>query len=223
MRASRRPAARRGQPFRPGAAVRHVLDERRYDIAGTLDVHIYDIARIESLSGPQGTLYGASSEAALSAHHQQAGAQRDSECQPRSHVAHGGEGGALEGMINLPLGNRVAFRGVAFYQRDAGFIDNIAGSRTYCGTKITAPNPDPPPATITIGCVHDGISVNNANLVEQNFNDLETYGGRAELKVDLDENWTATPTFMYQKAKSHGVFFHDPALATSRSTGSSRK
>ena len=32
-------------------------------IGGTLDVHIYDIARIESLAGPQGTLYGASSEA----------------------------------------------------------------------------------------------------------------------------------------------------------------
>ena len=32
-------------------------------IGGTLDIHIYDVARIESLSGPQGTLYGASSEA----------------------------------------------------------------------------------------------------------------------------------------------------------------
>jgi iron complex outermembrane receptor protein len=32
-------------------------------IQGALDIHIYDIARVESLSGPQGTLYGASSEA----------------------------------------------------------------------------------------------------------------------------------------------------------------
>src|SRR6476659_5474985 len=40
------------------------LDEQPITtIGGTLDVHIYDIARIESLSGPQGTLYGASSEA----------------------------------------------------------------------------------------------------------------------------------------------------------------
>jgi iron complex outermembrane recepter protein len=30
-------------------------------IGNTLDVHIYDIARVEALSGPQGTLYGASS------------------------------------------------------------------------------------------------------------------------------------------------------------------
>src|SRR5437764_13095917 len=40
------------------------LDEQPIPpIGGTLDVHIYDVARIESLSGPQGTLYGASSEA----------------------------------------------------------------------------------------------------------------------------------------------------------------
>src|SRR4029434_1246503 len=39
------------------------LDEQPVTtIGGTLDVHIYDIARIESLAGPQGTLYGASSE-----------------------------------------------------------------------------------------------------------------------------------------------------------------
>ena len=30
-------------------------------IAGSLDVHVYDIARVEALAGPQGTLYGASS------------------------------------------------------------------------------------------------------------------------------------------------------------------
>ena len=31
-------------------------------IGGALDVHVYDIARVEALAGPQGTLYGASSE-----------------------------------------------------------------------------------------------------------------------------------------------------------------
>ena len=40
------------------------LDEQPITtIQGALDVHIYDIARVEALAGPQGTLYGASSQA----------------------------------------------------------------------------------------------------------------------------------------------------------------
>jgi len=40
------------------------LDEQPVTtIQGSLDIHMYDIARVEALAGPQGTLYGASSEA----------------------------------------------------------------------------------------------------------------------------------------------------------------
>src|SRR5882672_6861187 len=40
------------------------LDEQPVTTIGnSLDVHVYDIARVEALSGPQGTLFGASSMA----------------------------------------------------------------------------------------------------------------------------------------------------------------
>src|SRR5438445_13698990 len=53
-----------GKDSVPLPQVGFYLDEQPITtIGGTLDVHIYDIARIESLAGPQGTLYGASSEA----------------------------------------------------------------------------------------------------------------------------------------------------------------
>src|SRR3569833_2750382 len=51
-------------------------------------------------------------------------------------VAHGGVGGKLEGMINLPIAPRIAFRAVAFYQLVAGYIDIVVGERTLCGDPV---------------------------------------------------------------------------------------
>ncbi len=187
------------------------LDEQPVTtIGGALDVHIYDIARIESLAGPQGTLYGASS---------QAGTIRIITNKPDTTslygrvdgelntVAHGGQGGSLEGMINIPLTPNVAFRAIAFWQHDAGYIDNVPGSRTYCGDVITDPITGD-----TVGCVRNGITVNNAPFVDKDINGRTVYGGRAALKVDLNENWTVTPTIMHQYSKQNGFYAYDPAV-----------
>ena len=176
------------------------LDEQPVTtIGGTLDVHIYDIARIESLAGPQGTLYGASSEAGtirIITNKPELGVTAGRVDGEVNTVAHGGVGGKLDGMINLPITDNIAFRGVAFYQRDGGYIDNVFGERTYYIFASDIPD----------------ITVDNRNLVEKNFNDQRVYGGRAALKIDLDENWTVTPTIMHQNLKADGVFFYDPEL-----------
>jgi outer membrane receptor protein involved in Fe transport len=186
------------------------LDEQPVTtIGGALDVHIYDIARIESLAGPQGTLYGASSEAGtiriitnkpdLSGTY----GRVDGEI---NKVAHGGTGGKVEGMINVPIARSIAFRGVAFWQRDAGYIDNVPDSRTYCGT------PTFDSAGDINGCIFNGIHVTNAAFVRNDINTVTNYGGRAALKIDLDDNWTVTPTIMHQYYKQDGFFAFDPAL-----------
>ena len=185
------------------------LDEQPVTtIGGALDVHIYDIARIESLAGPQGTLYGASSEAGtiriitnkpdLSGTY----GRVDGEI---NDVTHGAVGGKLEGMVNIPVAGHVAFRAVAFWERDAGFIDNVFGSRTYCGDPILSGGK-------IVGCVHNGFSANNQQFLKNNINDTTTYGGRAALKIDLDDNWTVTPTVMSQYYKQHGFYGFDPTL-----------
>ena len=83
------------------------LDEQPVTtIGGTLDVHIYDIARIESLAGPQGTLYGASSEAGtirIITNKPELGVTTGRVDGELNTVAHGGVGGKLEGMINMPI------------------------------------------------------------------------------------------------------------------------
>ena len=178
-------------------------------IGGNLDVHIYDIARIESLSGPQGTLYGASSEAGtirIITNKPDTSGFAGSVDGEINTVKSGDIGGKIEGMVNAPLSDRAALRVVGFYRRDGGYIDNIAGTRTFCGTTLYDAG------GAANGCMRDGISMNNARFVEKNYNDTESYGARAALKVDLDDNWTVTPTVMYQNTKSNGSYGYDDSL-----------
>src|SRR4029079_9955299 len=195
------------------------LDEQPITtIGGTLDVHIYDIARIESLAGPQGTLYGASSEAGtirIITNKPELGVTTRRVDAELNTVAHGGQGGKLEGMINLPIASRIAFRASGFYQRDAGYIDNVHSEFTFCKDKIEIPDPDPdadPGDMITVGCVRNGFHIDNSAFLKKNFNTNTTYGGRAALKIDLDDNWTVTPTVMHQHSKTQGVWYMDDAL-----------
>jgi outer membrane receptor protein involved in Fe transport len=168
------------------------LDEQPVTtIGGTLDVHIYDVARIESLAGPQGTLYGASSEAGtirIITNKPELGVTAGRVDGEVNSVAHGGVGGKLEGMINIPIAPRIAFRAVGFYEHDAGYIDNVFAERTYLSPR---------------GDIH----FDNSQYLKKDFNKLDVYGGRAALKVDLDDNWTVLPQFMYQKSKADGVWF----------------
>src|SRR3954465_6810339 len=90
------------------------LDEQPVTtIGGTLDIHIYDIARIEVLRGPQGTLYGASSEAGtiriITNKPDKTGFYGGADGELNS-VSHGGVGGKVEGFVNAPLGAGAAVR-----------------------------------------------------------------------------------------------------------------
>ncbi len=173
------------------------LDEQPVTtIGGTLDVHIYDIARIESLAGPQGTLYGASSQAGtirIITNKPELGVTAGRVDAELNRVKNGGIGGSLEAMLNLPVAENIAFRGIAFRERNAGFIDNVRASRRYISG-------------------NGDIVVNNAKFVDDDINRVDTWGGRAALKIDLNENWTVTPTVMHQTQKSGGVYFIDPDL-----------
>jgi iron complex outermembrane recepter protein len=144
------------------------LDEQPVTtIDGSLDIHIYDIQRIEVLEGPQGTLYGSSSEA---------GTVRIITNKPDptkfeagydvegNRVDHGGTGWQAQGFVNLPISSIAAIRLVGWDEHDAGFIDNVAGSttigcvkngvRTYptwAGVPNNFPTVTPCPAPTTLG------------------------------------------------------------------------
>lgn len=171
------------------------LDEQPITtIQGNLDIHVYDIARVEALAGPQGTLYGASSQAGtiriITNKPDTSGFYGAADVEVNT-VAHGGEGYIAEGFVNAPLSDRAAVRLVGWYKKDAGYIDNV-------------------PATLTFPT--SGIVFDNAPFVEKDYNDVETYGGRAALRIELDDDWTITPGIMGQKQVSHGFFGQESGL-----------
>jgi len=171
------------------------LDEQPITtIQGALDVHVYDIARVESLAGPQGTLYGASSQAGtvrlISNKPDPTGFAAGYDLEG-SYTEHGAGGYVAEGFFNLPLADTAAVRVVGWSVHQPGYIDNVPGTLTY---------------------PYSGITIDNAGLVKKNYNDIDTNGARAALKVDLDDSWTVTPSIMAQDTRTHGTFGYDPSL-----------
>lgn len=163
-------------------------------IGGTLDVPAYDLERVEVLAGPQGTLFGASSEAGTirlltnkpDPNTFAAGYEVEG-----NNVANGGFGYGLRGFVNIPLDDHVAIRLVGWDEHDAGYIDNVHGTRTYPST---------------------GVTIDNAAFAKNDYNSADKLGGRAELGIELDENWVITPMIMGQLEKSNGIAGFDPSV-----------
>ena len=103
-------------------------------IGGALDIHMYDIQRVEALAGPQGTLYGASSlSGTLRVITNKPDATKFSSAYDvqANKYGKGNGGGAFEGYVNVPLSDRAAVRLVAYYEHDGGYISNKLGTVNY--------------------------------------------------------------------------------------------
>ncbi|MFI4908614.1 MAG: TonB-dependent receptor [Steroidobacterales bacterium] len=204
------------------------LDEQPVTtITGALPLHIYDVNRVEVLEGPQGTLFGASSEA---------GTVRLITNKPDptrfaagfnvqgNKIDHGGTGDVVEGFVNLPLSDKAAIRLVGWQEHDGGYINNVAGTdanacitdgvRTFPTWALSASGVGPgggtgqctPAAPIGAG------AITNAPWRKSNYNTVDTTGGRAALRFDLGDNWTVSPTFQGQSDTTRGFFGYDPAM-----------
>jgi len=119
----------------PSPSVGMYLDEQPITtIQGSLDVHLYDIARVEALAGPQGTLYGASSQAGtiriITNKPDPSGFEAGYGLEGNT-VSHGGTGYIAEGFVNQPISEKAAIRLVGWVRHDAGYIDNVKATRTF--------------------------------------------------------------------------------------------
>lgn len=134
-----------------GATVANYIDDAPFGSSGSLsnggvlagDFDTFDVARVEVLRGPQGTLYGSNALGGvlkfITAAPSMAGFEGKAQAGVED-VKSGGTGYTGNAMLNVPLGETLAFRASGFYRKNAGYVDavgrtgsNINRSASYGG------------------------------------------------------------------------------------------
>lgn len=178
--------------YRTDSQVAVYLDEQPMtSISQQVDVRMIDIARIESLPGPQGTLFGSSSQSGtlriITNKPDHSGFSSQVEAMVSS-TKGGEESYDLNGWVNFPLiDDTLSIRAVAFTATEGGYVDNVLGP-DLTGTQT------------------------NADVVEEDWNDYDVNGGRLHALWTVNPNWDVLATFTLQNSEAHGTWEHDPAV-----------
>lgn len=94
----------------------------------TPDLDLFDLNRVETLRGPQGTLFGSGSVGGTIRYitNQPRLGTSEGTIEANANLVSGKDmGGHLKGAINVPLGSKAAVRAVGYFTRYGGFIDAI--------------------------------------------------------------------------------------------------
>ena len=188
----------RGVSDNPGAFIAAssaavYLDEQPLtQFAVNPEPRLVDMERVEALAGPQGTLYGDSSQSGTlrfitnKPDPNEFSANIDLMARTGSESS---ESYDVSGHVNLPLmEDKFALRLVGFSATDGGYIDNVLGTSPQLG------------------------GIDNADMVEDDINEVETYGGRVAAKWFINDDWSATASGIYQNIESAGRNTYDPTV-----------
>jgi len=204
------------------------LDEQPLAQPGrNLDVYAADLARVEVLSGPQGTLFGASS---------QAGTVRLITNKPDPSATHanmkvgtawtksGEMSNNVEAVINLPVSDSLTLRGVVFVDNQGGYIDNVPGTLNLTQSGRFRPAGTVRANGVPVSSVRAGfqstadlsgvtfLDADNGAQAEENFNDAVYSGARLTALWEFSPDWSLTVAHMRQNVEADGVFFADPTV-----------
>ncbi len=167
------------------------------------NVRMMDINRVEALAGPQGTLYGSAAQSGtLRIHTNQPNVTQfegsvdaiyfSGDTSDPSH--------SLTGVINMPLVEDVfAIRIAAQTAEDGGFIDNVLGHTPdgWWGYGFG-------PERATWG------TLDNANMVEENWNSVEYTTARIAALWNINEDWSATLAYNYSQNEAQAEMDYNP-------------
>lgn len=171
-------------------------------------IRAVDIARIEALSGPQGTLYGSDA---------QAGTMRIITNQPVMNTFEAIFDGEARGggdsdasyrgslVFNIPLvEDKLALRVAGYSDHDGGYIDNVFGRTPDWYGLEDRSDPANNKAPAQWG------TLDNSAVVENNWNDVDVYGGRVHLRWEINDEWALTASGHYQKTDMGADSYFDP-------------
>ncbi|MEE4278636.1 MAG: TonB-dependent receptor [Halieaceae bacterium] len=204
------------------------LDEQPLAQPGrNLDVYAADMNRIEVLAGPQGTLFGASS---------QAGTVRLITNKPDfsgtyartklgTSFTKGGEmNNNLEAMLNVPVSDKLALRGVVYTDHMGGYVDNVPGTVNVSESARFRPAGTLRANGVPVSEQREGfqagadlsavnfIDADNDIIAEDNYNDATYTGFRLAGTYLINANWDLNVSYMKQQLDVDGVFYSDPEL-----------
>ena len=202
------------------------LDEQPLGQPGrNLDVYAADVGRVEVLSGPQGTLFGASSQAGvvrMITNKPVIGESSSSLEVETRFMPDGDTGNKVEYVSNIPMGDETALRFVAYSDRRGGYIDQVAGkldasqSARFRAGGTVRQNGLPVSASragFQAGADLSGVTFNQADaIVQEDANEVEYSGFRASIAHEINDSWDALVTVATQTIDADGVFFVDPTL-----------
>ena len=211
------------QALQPSVAF--YLDEQPVSMQGrNLDVYATDVERVEVLPGPQGTLFGASSQSGTvrlitrKPTHDGFAAGFDTSI---SSTKGGDMSNSVEAYFNMSLSDDIAVRVAAYNDHAGGWIDNVLnvpGEGGYIGSAVVVDRisagwgklADPENTPI--------VSPKNDHLVEENFNTTNYAGARFGLSYLVNDEWELLVQHTQQSLDTEGVFAYDPNLEGVEST-----
>jgi len=195
----------------PGVAL--YVDEQPVSFgARNLDVYAVDLERIEVLSGPQGTLFGASS---------QSGNMRLITNKPNTDgfesgfnakfgsTTGGADSSAVNAFANLPLSDRFAIRVAVYSDVQGGWIDNVPAVYTPSGTVVDRNSRGFGPQLTGADSI---VSARNDTLVEDDWNEASYRGGRFGAGFVINDDWDLLIQHTAQTLTAEGTFLTHPEL-----------
>jgi iron complex outermembrane recepter protein len=204
------------------------LDEQPLAQPGrNLDVYAADLQRVEVLAGPQGTLFGASSQAGtvrLITNKPDPNFTGGSVKLGSSFTKDGEMSNNVEGVINLPVTDNFTLRGVVYVDNQGGYIDNVAGRLNARESARFRPEGTVRANGLPVDSSRAGfqsgadlsnvrfIDADNGNRVEEDFNDTTYSGARLTGLWEINNDWSLTVAHSRQTLETDGVFFADPNL-----------